>query len=154
MQRLATLLAAGLLLAACSSSAHAGNPPATSGGRSPAPVATSAAAAGGSGKGEADANGWCAELAAAGKSVLSGGTPSKPLAESTLHRLVDTAPAAIRADVQRLGDVTLAAEQHKITQPPGDPKYLQAGEHVAIWLQANCPRLFQTLNPGYPTATG
>jgi hypothetical protein len=151
--RTAAVFSASALLAACSSSgsstaAHSTSQP----GQSPAvssPAAastTSAAAIGGT-----NANTWCGELAAAGRSALSGGTPTKPIAAATLHRLIDDAPAAIRADVQRLGAVALAAEQHKINQPPSDSRYLQAGEHVAVWMQANCPTVFQTLNPGYPS---
>jgi hypothetical protein len=146
------VFAAGALLTACSNSGGGSSMHSASRTERSAAVGSAATAATSpAAKGGTVANAWCGELAAAGRSALSGGTPNKPISASSLHRLIDDAPAAIRADVQRLGTVALAAEQHKITQPPADPRYLQAGEHVAVWMQANCPTLFQTLNPGYPS---
>jgi hypothetical protein len=158
----ATAAALAVLGTACSSSTagHAaggsssgGRPaaiPASGGSKGPtAAPPTGSIPAGSGGLGAAA---WCGELVQ--NSSVSLTNPSSTLPPgyaARAQKLVDDAPPEIRPDVNT---ITTADEQVAAGHPDADatPQFLQAGQHLVQWLQANCPDVLKKFNPGIGSA--
>ncbi len=119
---------------------------------SAAPASSAAAPTGGGGT---DSNSWCGEIASSGEAIISADDPSAlpPNWQAKAEKLAADAPSEIRSDVETLvkGDEKIISGDATADQTPA---FLQAGQHVVAWLEAHCPSVMASLNPGLGSPTG